>query len=58
MNMDDDDDDWNPGGTGDFDNPGDVGQAPLHDATLFLCLLVLLYAVSTYFRAQRITSKK
>lgn len=56
MNMDDDDDDWNPGGTGDFDNPGDVGQAPLHDATLFLCLLVLLYAVSTYFRSQRITS--
>lgn len=58
MNMDDDDDDWNPGGTGGFENPGDVGQAPLHDATLFLCLLVLLYAVSTYFRSQRTTSKK
>ncbi len=45
----DDDDDWNPGGTGGFDNPGDVGQAPLTDAIFFLCLLALLYAVSKYF---------
>lgn len=54
----DDDDDWNPGGTGDFDNPGDVGQAPLADAILFLCLLALLYAVSKYFHPKQSTTEK
>lgn len=54
----DDDDDWNPGGTGGFDNPGDVGQAPLTDAIFFLCLLALLYAVSKYIHTKQSTTEK
>ncbi len=54
----DDDDDWNPGGTGGFDNPGDVGQAPLTDAIFFLCLLALLYAVLKYFHTKQSTTEK
>lgn len=52
------DDDWNTGGTGPFDNPGDVGQAPLADAILFLCLLALLYAVLKYFHPKQSTTEK
>lgn len=54
----DNDDDWNPGGTGGFDNPGDVGQAPLTDAIFFLCLLALLYAVLKYFHTKQSTTEK
>lgn len=58
MNMDDDDDDWNPGGTG-GDNPGDIGDpVPVNNALLFLCLLALLYAVSKYFHTKQSTTEK
>ena len=43
----DDDDDWNPGGTGGFDNPGEppVIPVPLTDGIATLLLMAIAYAL-------------
>ena len=43
----DDDDDWNPGGTGGFDNPGEppVIPVPLTDGIATLLLMAIAYAI-------------
>ena len=43
----DDDDDWNPGGTGGFDNPGEppVIPVPLTDGIITLLLMAIAYTI-------------